>query len=87
MKPSAKKLATALTTTLLLISGRRGVDAKKALRVFQTLPHEPNAMNQEEMMRSIRATQAMVFGGEDGEQWRVRSRLFGVLMNYRSLSN
>ena len=87
MKTSTTKLTAALTTTLLLISGRRGVDAKKALRVFQTLPHELNAMNQEEMMRSIRATQAMVFGGEDGEQWLVWRRLFGMFMNDRSLSN
>lgn len=80
MKASTNKLGTALTTTLFLLSGRLEVDAKKALRVFQTLPHEPNSMNQEEMMRSIRATQAMVFGDEDGEQWLVCRSLFEMVM-------
>ncbi|KAL3792118.1 hypothetical protein HJC23_013392 [Cyclotella cryptica] len=64
MKSPTTKLATALTTSFLLTSGR-GANAKRALRVFQTLPHELNKMNKAEMMRSIRATQAMVFGGED----------------------
>ena len=37
---------------------------KKVFRVFQTLPQEPSEMDPEEMHRTIRATQAMVFGGE-----------------------
>ncbi|KAL3776566.1 hypothetical protein ACHAWO_013227 [Cyclotella atomus] len=41
--------------------------AKKALRVFQTLPAEPTQMDQEELMRSIRATKGMVFGGSSAE--------------------
>jgi hypothetical protein len=41
--------------------------AKKALRVFQTLPAEPTQMDQEELMRSIRATKGMVFGGSSGK--------------------
>eukprot|EP00970_Alexandrium_tamarense_P000595 scaffold69_cov198-Alexandrium_tamarense.AAC.35 len=35
------------------------------LRVFQTLPKEPSEMDQEEMMRVVRANQAMVFGGSE----------------------
>jgi hypothetical protein len=57
-----KMKVTALLSTLLLAPSH----AKKALRVFQTLPSEPTQMDQEQLMRSIRATQSMVFGG-DGE--------------------
>ena len=50
---------------LLLLSST--IQAKKALRVFQTLPSEPSEMDQNELMRNIRATQSVVFG-DDGEK-------------------
>ena len=50
---------------LPLLLSLSGIQAKSTLRVFQTLPAEPSEMDTMELMRSIRATQARVFG-DDG---------------------
>lgn len=61
-----------LSFTLLFILSSSQINMAHAtptttttLRVFQTLPKEPSEMDQEEMMRVVRANQAMVFGGSE----------------------
>lgn len=58
IRRKSHKLAV-LTAALLAAPSTQ---AKKALRVFQTLPAEPTQMDQDELMRNIRATKGMVFG-------------------------